>query len=98
MNFQRSRSGGDDPARRDRKKGKQKRRGGIESPEDLSPTKKNKRHNRYLHPTKYQMNIRIDIKWLFINLYSNLDFETYLIEKSPDTMREATIPITMIGA
>ena len=59
MNFQRSRSGGDDPARRDRKKGKQKRRGGIESPEDLSPTKKNKRHNRYLHPTKYQMNIRI---------------------------------------
>ena len=61
MNFQRSRSGGDDPARRDRKKGKQKRRGGIESPEDLSPTKKNKRHNRYLHPTKYQMNIRIYI-------------------------------------
>jgi len=42
----RSRSGGDDPARRDRKKGKQKRRGGMESPEDLSPTKKNKRHNR----------------------------------------------------
>merc|ERR1712079_631027 len=42
-----SRSGGDDPARRDRKKGKQKRRGGMESPEDLSPTKKNKRHNRH---------------------------------------------------
>ena len=40
----------------------------------------------------------LEFKWLFINLYSNLDFETYLIEKSPDTMREATIPITMIGA
>jgi len=39
----RSHSGGDDHNRRDRKKGKQKRRG-AESPDDVSPSKKNKRH------------------------------------------------------
>ena len=41
----RSHSGGDDHNRRDRKKGKQKRRG-AESPDDVSPSKKNKRHVR----------------------------------------------------
>jgi len=41
----RSHSGGDDNNRRDRKKGKQKRRG-AESPDDISPSKKNKRHGR----------------------------------------------------
>jgi len=41
----RSHSGGDDHNRRDRKKGKQKRRG-EESPDDVSPSKKNKRHVR----------------------------------------------------
>lgn len=43
----RSHSEGEDhQVRRDRKKGKQKRRGGAESPEDLSPSKKTKRHSR----------------------------------------------------
>merc|ERR1712226_638428 len=41
----RSHSGGDEHNRRDRKKGKQKRRG-PDSPEDISPSKKNKRHSR----------------------------------------------------
>ena len=40
--FYRSHSGGDEHNRRDRKKGKQKRRG-PDSPDDVSPSKKNKR-------------------------------------------------------